>query len=319
MARTCCSWTIPSVRGTTSGQIIQQARDAGARRVYFASAAPPVRYQNVYGIDMPVTGELVAFNRSEEDVAEVIGADRLIYQSLDGLVDAVRRGNPRLKEFDTSCFTGEYVTGGVSSSYLEQIARAPRGRSPERQSRGGSRCRGAASSSLTLRYDSRPSSPAAIVPAGGGARDSTRDTGYSALQRRFDASACGRSINAAKAKASPPKLSLKRVFCRPDGGSAQGVSGMNEFDASESGFDTLSVRAGQVRTGEQEHNDPIFLTSSFVFTNAREAAARLRRRGARQRLLAVHQPHRARIREPAGRAGGRCRLPSPLPPACPRS
>ena len=110
------------VRGTTSRQIIQQARDAGARRVYFASAAPPVRYQNVYGIDMPVTGELVAFDRSEEDVADVIGADRLIYQSLDGLVDAVRRGNPRLEDFDTSCFTGEYVTGGVSSSYLEQIA-----------------------------------------------------------------------------------------------------------------------------------------------------------------------------------------------------
>ena len=110
------------VRGTTSRQIIQQARDAGARRVYFASAAPPVRYQNVYGIDMPVTGELVAFNRSEEDVARAIGADRLIYQSLEGLVDAVQRGNPRLQEFDTSCFTGEYVTGGVSPSYLEQIA-----------------------------------------------------------------------------------------------------------------------------------------------------------------------------------------------------
>ena len=110
------------VRGTTSGQIIQQAREAGARRVYFASAAPPVRYQNVYGIDMPVMGELVAFNRSEEDVARTIGADRLFYQSLDGLVDAVQRGNPRLREFDTSCFTGEYVTGGVSSRYLEHIA-----------------------------------------------------------------------------------------------------------------------------------------------------------------------------------------------------
>ena len=110
------------VRGTTSRQIIQQARDVGARRVYFASAAPPVRYQNVYGIDMPVMAELVAFNRSEEDVARAIGADRLFYQSLDGLVDAVRRGNPRLREFDTSCFTGEYVTGGVSPSYLERIA-----------------------------------------------------------------------------------------------------------------------------------------------------------------------------------------------------
>ena len=110
------------VRGTTSRQIIQQARDAGARRVYFASAAPPVRYQNVYGIDMPVMGELVAFNRTEEDVARAIGADRLFYQSLDGLVDAVQRGNPRLREFDTSCFTGEYVTGGVSPRYLEHIA-----------------------------------------------------------------------------------------------------------------------------------------------------------------------------------------------------
>ena len=110
------------VRGTTSRQIIQQARDAGARRVYFASAAPPVRYQNVYGIDMPVASELVAFNRTEADVANAIGADRLIYQSLDGLVGAVRRGNPKLSGFDTSCFTGQYVTGGVSRSYLETLA-----------------------------------------------------------------------------------------------------------------------------------------------------------------------------------------------------
>jgi amidophosphoribosyltransferase len=110
------------VRGTTSRQIVEMSREAGARKVYFASAAPPVRYQNVYGIDMPVMAELVAFNRSEEDVARTIGADRLFYQSLDGLVDAVQRGNPRLREFDTSCFTGEYVTGGVSSRYLEHIA-----------------------------------------------------------------------------------------------------------------------------------------------------------------------------------------------------
>ena len=110
------------VRGTTSRQIIQQARDAGARRVYFASAAPPVRYQNVYGIDMPVASELVAFNRTESDVAHAIGADRLIYQTLDGLVGAVRRGNPKLSDFDTSCFTGQYVTGGVSQSYLENLA-----------------------------------------------------------------------------------------------------------------------------------------------------------------------------------------------------
>jgi amidophosphoribosyltransferase len=112
------------VRGTTSAQIIHMARDAGARKVYFASAAPPVRYQNVYGIDMPVVGELIAHNRTEEQVAETIGADRLFYQTVDDLIDAVRQGNPRLREFDTSCFTGDYVTGDVTSDYLEQIALA---------------------------------------------------------------------------------------------------------------------------------------------------------------------------------------------------
>jgi len=112
------------VRGTTSAQIIQMARDAGARKVYFASAAPPVRYQNVYGIDMPVVTELIAHNRTEDQVASTIGADRLFYQTVDDLIDAVRQGNPRLREFDTSCFTGDYVTGGVTSDYLEQIALA---------------------------------------------------------------------------------------------------------------------------------------------------------------------------------------------------
>jgi len=112
------------VRGTTSAQIIQMARDAGARRVYFASAAPPVRYQNVYGIDMPVVGELIAHNRTEDQVAVTIGADRLFYQTVEDLIDAVRQGNPRLRDFDTSCFTGDYVTGGVTSDYLEQIALA---------------------------------------------------------------------------------------------------------------------------------------------------------------------------------------------------
>jgi amidophosphoribosyltransferase len=112
------------VRGTTSAQIIQMARDAGARRVYFASAAPPVRYQNVYGIDMPVVGELIAHNRTEDQVAVTIGADRLFYQTVEDLIDAVRQGNPRLRDFDTSCFTGDYVTGGVTSDYLERIALA---------------------------------------------------------------------------------------------------------------------------------------------------------------------------------------------------
>jgi amidophosphoribosyltransferase len=111
------------VRGTTSAQIIQMARDAGARKVYFASAAPPVRYPNVYGIDMPAASELIAHNRSEQQVAAAIGADRLIYQDLKDLEEAVRRGNPALHRFDTSCFTGEYVTGDIDRSYLDCLER----------------------------------------------------------------------------------------------------------------------------------------------------------------------------------------------------
>lgn len=109
------------VRGTTSEQIIQMARDAGAKKVYFASAAPPVRYPNVYGIDMPAAHELIAHNRSEEEVCAAIGADRLIYQDLDDLIDAVRKGNPNIKHFDTSCFSNEYVTGDIDTAYLERI------------------------------------------------------------------------------------------------------------------------------------------------------------------------------------------------------
>lgn len=109
------------VRGTTSGQIIQMARDSGARKVYFASAAPPVRYPNVYGIDMPAAEELIAHGRTEEEVCRLIGADGLIYQDLDALVDAARRGNRRITEFEQSCFSGEYVTGDVSEGYLRQV------------------------------------------------------------------------------------------------------------------------------------------------------------------------------------------------------
>ncbi len=109
------------VRGTTSQQIIQMARDAGARRVYFASAAPPVRYPNVYGIDMPTKDELIAHDRTVEQVAEEIGADWLVYQELDDLIEAVRKGNPEIDGFDCSVFTGEYVTGGVDAGYLDHI------------------------------------------------------------------------------------------------------------------------------------------------------------------------------------------------------
>jgi len=110
------------VRGTTSREIVQMARDAGARKVYFASASPPVRYPNVYGIDMPTQNELVAHGRSESEVAREIGADLLIYQELEALKRAVRASNPRLTEFEASCFDGKYVTGDVTPEYLEQLA-----------------------------------------------------------------------------------------------------------------------------------------------------------------------------------------------------
>lgn len=109
------------VRGTTSEQIVQMAREAGARKVYLASAAPPVRYPNVYGIDMPVAAELVAHNRSEAEITAAIGADRLIFQDLDDLVQAVSKGNPQLQRFDTSCFSGEYVAGDINLSYLNAL------------------------------------------------------------------------------------------------------------------------------------------------------------------------------------------------------
>ena len=109
------------VRGTTSKQIIEMAREAGASRVYFASAAPPVRYPNVYGIDMPAAGELIAAGRSEEQICRFIGADWLIYQDLDALVDAVRHERADIDGFDTSCFSGEYVTGNVSRAYLDEL------------------------------------------------------------------------------------------------------------------------------------------------------------------------------------------------------
>ncbi|MEM9057897.1 MAG: amidophosphoribosyltransferase [Pseudomonadota bacterium] len=111
------------VRGTTSQQIIEMARDAGATKVYFSSAAPPVCYPNVYGIDMAASSELIAHNRSTEEVADAIGADRLIYQDLDDLVQAVCHNNSSIRAFDTSCFSGEYVTGDVTPDYLSELER----------------------------------------------------------------------------------------------------------------------------------------------------------------------------------------------------
>ncbi|KAA3626064.1 MAG: amidophosphoribosyltransferase [Proteobacteria bacterium] len=109
------------VRGTTSAKIIEMARRAGAKKVYFASAAPPVRYPNVYGIDMPSASELIAHGREVDEIAREIGADWLIYQELDDLISSVRKGNPRVDRFDTSVFTGEYVTGDVDQQYLDHL------------------------------------------------------------------------------------------------------------------------------------------------------------------------------------------------------
>ena len=109
------------VRGNTSKQIIQMARDAGAKKVYFASASPPIRYPNVYGIDMPYVNELVAHEKDVKEISVEIGADKLIYQNLEDLIQAVKKGNNNITEFDTSCFNGEYITGGVSKKYLNNL------------------------------------------------------------------------------------------------------------------------------------------------------------------------------------------------------
>ncbi|MFT6249282.1 MAG: amidophosphoribosyltransferase [Cognaticolwellia sp.] len=109
------------VRGTTSEQIIQMARSAGAKKVYFASAAPEVRFPNVYGIDMPSANELIAHGRDVDDICSLIGADKLIFQSIEDLVLAVGLGNPDIKRFDTSVFNGHYITNDIDSAYLEKL------------------------------------------------------------------------------------------------------------------------------------------------------------------------------------------------------
>ena len=110
------------VRGTTCSQIIEMARETGANKVYFCSAAPEVRYPNVYGIDMPVASELIAHSRTAEEIAEQIGADRIFYQNLADLIDAVRQDNPAITAFDCSVFDGKYITGHVDENYLKHLA-----------------------------------------------------------------------------------------------------------------------------------------------------------------------------------------------------
>jgi amidophosphoribosyltransferase len=109
------------VRGTTSHEIVQMARDAGARKVYLASAAPPVRYPNVYGIDMPTSNELVAHNRTVEQIRQIIGCDALIYQDVDGMKNAIGKLSTRIKGFDASCFDGVYVTGDITSDDIARL------------------------------------------------------------------------------------------------------------------------------------------------------------------------------------------------------
>tara|TARA_B110000495_G_scaffold119654_1_gene103856 strand:+ start:7191 stop:8711 length:1521 start_codon:yes stop_codon:yes gene_type:complete len=109
------------VRGTTSKRIIEMTRSVGAKKVFFASAAPPVKYPNVYGIDMPASSELIASGKSEEELADFIGADWLIYQTLDDLIEAVKFDETGVQAFDTSCFSGEYVTNDISQKYLKSL------------------------------------------------------------------------------------------------------------------------------------------------------------------------------------------------------
>jgi amidophosphoribosyltransferase len=109
------------VRGTTCRQIIEMAREAGAENVYFASAAPPVRFPNVYGIDMPSASELIAHNRTVEEVCELIGADWLVYQDLEDLISCSKEGNPHVEGFDCSVFDGNYITGDIDQNYLDRV------------------------------------------------------------------------------------------------------------------------------------------------------------------------------------------------------
>ncbi|HII3712970.1 amidophosphoribosyltransferase [Pasteurella multocida] len=110
------------VRGTTSEQIVEMARAAGVKKIYFASAAPEIRYPNVYGIDMPTKNELIAYGRDVDEIANLIGVDKLIFQDLDALTGSVQQENPSIQDFDCSVFTGVYVTGDITSEYLDNIA-----------------------------------------------------------------------------------------------------------------------------------------------------------------------------------------------------
>jgi amidophosphoribosyltransferase len=118
------------VRGTTSREIVQMARESGAKNVIFASAAPPVKFPNVYGIDMPTRDELIAFGRSDEEVCREITADALVYQDVEALKRAISDANPALKQFEASCFDGHYITGDITQEYLDRIEYARKNPKP---------------------------------------------------------------------------------------------------------------------------------------------------------------------------------------------
>jgi amidophosphoribosyltransferase len=109
------------VRGTTSAQIIEMAREVGANKVYFASAAPPVRHPNVYGIDMPAVDEFIANGKSVEEINSTIGSDKLFYQTLEDLIDSTLGVQKTIQQFDSSCFNGKYITGDITTEYLEKL------------------------------------------------------------------------------------------------------------------------------------------------------------------------------------------------------
>lgn len=123
------------VRGTTMTQIVDMVRKSGASKVYLASASPPVRYPNVYGVDMPSRQEFVAHGLTEEEICRTLGADGLIYQSVEDLVAVGQELNPLIRQFDDSCFTGQYITGDIDEVYLRNLEESGRGKSRTRAGR----------------------------------------------------------------------------------------------------------------------------------------------------------------------------------------
>ena len=109
------------VRGTTSKQIVEMAREAGAKKVYMASAAPPVKFPNVYGIDMPASKEFIADNRTIDEIAQFIGCDKIFYQDINDLIESVKSESKEISSFDSSCFSGKYITGNVDKEYLTAL------------------------------------------------------------------------------------------------------------------------------------------------------------------------------------------------------